>query len=84
MTREERASFRREMRQAAPEQQDQLWQQKRAELAQRAAQRGMVLAEPGAGPGGDAGEGRRRGRDRGRGEEGGWMSRMMAWGPRAP
>jgi hypothetical protein len=84
MTPEERASFRRDMRQAAPEQQDLLWQQKRAELEQRAAQRGMVLAEAGAGPGGGAGEGRRRGRDGGRSEDGGWASRMLSWGPRAP
>lgn len=80
MTPEERASFRREMQQAAPEQRDQLWQQKRTELAQRATQRGVLLAEPGAGRGGAAGEGR----GRGRGEERGWMSRMLSWGPRAP
>jgi hypothetical protein len=80
MTPQERASFRREMQQAAPEQRAQLWQQKRTELAQRAAQRGVVLAEPGAGRGGAAGEGR----GRGRGEERGWMSRMLSWGPRAP
>ena len=80
MTPQERAAFRREMQQVAPEQRDQLWQQKRTELAQRATQRGVVLAEPGAGRGGAAGEGR----GRGRGEEGGWMSRMLRWGPRAP
>ena len=81
MTPQERASFRREMQQAAPEQRQQLWEQKRAELAQRATQRGAVLAEPGSRPGVTAGEGRRSGR----GEEGGsWVSRMMRSAPRAP
>ena len=48
MTPEERASFRSQMRQAKPEQRQQLWGQKRAKLRQRAAQRGLALAEPGS------------------------------------
>lgn len=87
MTAEERASFRRDMQQATPEQQQKLWDQKRAELTQRAAERGQVLAEPGsrAGAGaGERGEGQRGGRNGGRGESGSMLSRMMQWGPRAP
>lgn len=86
MTAEERATFRRELRQATPEQQQQLWQQKRAELAQRAAQRGLVLAEPGSMAGTNGGErAEKRGREGGRGEENGsMMSRWLRWGPRAP
>ena len=83
MTPEERASFRSQMRQATPEQRQQLWRQKRAELGQRAAQRGLVLAEPGSRSGGNAGE--RGGREGGRGEGGSsMMSRMMGGAPRGP
>ena len=84
MTAEERSSLRRQMQQATPEQRQQLWGQKRAELEQRAAQRGLVLAEPGSLSGGNAGErgeGQRGGRDGGRGEGCCWM---MARAPRAP
>ena len=88
MTPEERASFRSQMQQATPEQRQQLWGQKRAELGQRAAQRGLVLAEPGSRSGGNAGErseGRRGGREGGRGEGGSsMMSRMMGGAPRGP
>ena len=81
MTPQERTSFRVDMQQAAPEQRQQLWEQKRAELAQRATQRGAVLAEPGSRPSTTGGDGRRSGR----GEEGGsWVSRMMRSAPRAP
>ena len=88
MTAEERSGFRRQMQQATPEQRQQLWGQKRAELQQRAAQRGLVLAEPAALSGGNAGgrgEDRRGGRDGGRGEGGrSMMSWMMGGAPRAP
>lgn len=81
MTPQERAGFRVDMQQAAPEQRQQLWEQKCAELAQRATQRGAVLAESGSRPGVTAGEGRRSGR----GEDGGsWVSRIMRSAPRAP
>lgn len=84
MTAAERASFRSQMQQAAPDQRQRLWDQKRTELAQRATQRGLVLAEPGARPGATAGE-RGEGRPGGRGDAGGsMMSRMMRWSPRAP
>lgn len=72
MTREERRSFRRQMREATPEQRQVLWAQKHAELTQRAAQRGLVLAEAGPRWRGEGGE---------RGEGGG---RMPARAPAAP
>jgi len=73
MTKEERRSFRRQYRQATPEQREQLWAQKKAELEQRAAQRGVVLAEWNPRSRDDSGE-RREGR---RGES-------MAAAPRGP
>ncbi len=81
MTREERSSFRRQMREATPEQRQQLWAQKHAELTQRAAQRGAVLAEPGGRRGGHGEEARRGDRDGGRGEARGVI---MIFAPRAP
>jgi len=88
MTPEERRAFRAQMEQATPEQRDALWTQKRADLEQRAAQRGATLAEPGAGRNGgsgERGEGRHQGQEgAGRGEGGSMLSRMMGWGPRAP
>jgi len=87
MSAEERSSFRRQMEQATPEQRQQLWETKHAELAQRASQRGLVLAEPGSGRNGalgERGEGRHQGPEGGRGEGGSMMSRMMGWAPRAP
>ena len=81
MTREERRSFRRQMQQATPEQRQQLWTQKHAELTQRAAQRGAVLAEPGSRSRGNGDEGRRGDRDGGRGEVRGVVFILA---PRAP
>ncbi len=82
MTREERASFRRQIREATPEQRQQLWTQKRAELAQRAAARGLVLAEPGSRAGANLSE--RGGKDGGRGEGGGFTIIRVIAPPRAP
>ena len=48
MTPEERAAFRTQMQQATPREQQALWDQKRAELTQRATERGLTLREPGA------------------------------------
>ena len=65
LTPQERSEFRRQIRAAAPEERQRLWAQKRAELEQRAAQRGVVLAAPGAGRPGqktaEAGRGEGRG-----------------------
>ena len=81
---EERASLRSQMRQATPEQRAAIWAQKRAELEQRAAARGQVLAEPAAGRAGGKGEeGRGRRNDGGRGEHGSGLARVFSWGPRA-
>lgn len=82
LTAEERASFRREMRQAAPEQRQALWEQKRTELAQRASARGLVLAEPASARNGTP-DARSPGRRSGEGG-GSMMSRMLRWSPRAP
>ncbi len=81
MTAEERRSFRRQMQQATPEQRQQLWAQKHAELAQRAAARGLVLAEPGSRHGGNGGESQRGGREGSRGEARGVIFILA---PRAP
>lgn len=71
MTREERRAFRLQMRAAKPEERQQIWEQKRAELAQRAASRGEVLAEPVSLPGA-------------RGERGRSESGTPGASPRAP
>ena len=82
MSPEERRSFRRQMKEATPEEQMRLWQQKHAELEQRAAGRGMVLAEPNSRPGG---MGRHERADEGRGEARGWMVILVTrQPPRAP
>lgn len=84
MTPEERASFRGQMLQATPQEQQRLWAQKRTELQERASTRGMTLAEPGArmGQGFGENEGFGPGREFGRAERGPMLGRMMGGAPR--
>jgi hypothetical protein len=84
LTPEERRSLRRQFEQATPEQRQQLWAQTRAELAQRASQRGLVLAEPGSRSGGEGGAGRGERAEAGRGEGGGPAGRLIGRAPPAP
>ncbi len=84
MTPAERASFRTQMQQAAPQDRQALWDQKRTELTQRAAERGMTLREPGARPTGsfhENGNGS-AGREASRGESVMMRGRMMGAAPR--
>jgi hypothetical protein len=84
MTPEERASFRGQMLQATPQEQQRLWAQKRTELQERASMRGMALAEPGArmGQGFGENEGFGAGRGFGRAERSPMLGRMMGGAPR--
>jgi hypothetical protein len=84
MTPEERASFRGQMQQATPQEQQRLWEQKRTELQERAALRGMALAEPGAriGQGFSENESLGAGRGVARAERGPMLGRMMGGAPR--
>lgn len=88
MTPQERQDFRRQMQEATPDQQQSLWQQKQSELEQRAAQRGMVLAERNSGAGGkgdERGKSRNNRAEGGRGEPGGWvLITVTRQPPRAP
>lgn len=85
MTREERSSLRQQMRAATPEARQALWAQKRAELEQRAAQRGLVLAEPGRRSGGNDGKGPGNRAESGRGEGRGSIVMLVTRvPPRAP
>jgi hypothetical protein len=84
MTPEERASFRGQMQQATPQERQLLWEQKRTELQERAAVRGMALAEPGARMGQGLSENESLGAGRGvaRAERSPMLGRMMGGAPR--
>jgi len=84
MTRDERASFRREMEQASPEQRQKIWARKHEDLSKRAATRGVVLAE--AAPKAEGGAATaRRGAEKGDGDGRGPRTvRMVERAPRAP
>ena len=83
MTPEERLSFRGQMQQATPQDRQLLWEQKRAELQERATLRGMAVAEPGPrlGQGLNENESRRAGREFGRSEGSPMRGRMMGAAP---